>query len=78
MTIDDFIRLVNRDPDVPMRHIPGWAAAILSWFIPGLSPTFVDLMLHHTDSAGEVGAPDSFREFGVSPTSVISLYGGKG
>jgi nucleoside-diphosphate-sugar epimerase len=70
MTVIDFIRLANRDPAVKMRPIPGWLAFLLSRFIPDLSPTFVDLMLHHTDSAYN---PDTYRVFGITPTSVSGL-----
>jgi nucleoside-diphosphate-sugar epimerase len=72
MTVDDFIRLANRDAGVKMRHIPGWVCMILSHFIPQLSPTFVDLMLRHTESAVD---RETYREFGVEATSVRGLWG---
>jgi nucleoside-diphosphate-sugar epimerase len=71
MSVNDFIRLANRDPTITMRHIPGWLAFLLSRFIPDLSPTFVDLMLHHTESAD---TPDTYRVFGITPTSVTALF----
>ncbi|HMH22847.1 MAG TPA: NAD-dependent epimerase/dehydratase family protein [Puia sp.] len=71
ITINGFIRLVNRDPAVKMRHIPAWLAIILSRFIPGISPTFVDLMLHHSDSTY---SPGTYREFGIIPTSITRLF----
>lgn len=71
MTVNDFIRLANRAPTVKMRHIPAWIVPLLSRFIPGLSPTFADLMLHHTNS---IYSPDTYREFGVLPTPITSLW----
>ena len=71
ITINGFIRLVNQDPSVKITHIPAWLAVILSRFIPDLSPTFVDLMLHHSDSAY---SPDTYREFGITPTSLTSQW----
>ncbi|HEY4289055.1 MAG TPA: NAD-dependent epimerase/dehydratase family protein [Puia sp.] len=72
MTVNDLIRLANRDPNVKMRHIPAWIVPLLSRLVPGLSPTFADLMLHHTNS---IYSPGTFQEFGVAPTSITSLWG---
>jgi len=72
MSLNSFIRLANRDEDVKMRHIPGWMAFVLSYIIPGLSSTFVDLMLHHTASVYD---PATYREFGAAPTSIIQIWG---
>lgn len=72
MTVNDLIRLANQDPNVKMRHIPSWIVPLLSRLVPGLSPTFADLMLHHTNSTY---SPETYREFGVAPTSIASLWG---
>ena len=72
MTVNDLIRLANRDPDVKMKHIPSWIVPLLSRLVPGLSPTFADLMLHHTNS---IYSRETYREFGVAPTSITSLWG---
>lgn len=80
-TIDEFIRTVNDGPrsadlrsdrPVRIRHIPAWLARPLSYIHPQLSPTFVDLMLHHTESQFSL---ETFREFGIVPTSLRALYG---
>jgi NADH dehydrogenase len=72
-TIDEFIRTVNIDAArVRIRHIPAWLARPLSHIHPQLSPTFVDLMLHHTESQFSL---ETFREFGIVPTSLRTLFG---
>jgi len=71
MTVNDLIRLANQDPDAKMKHIPAWIVPLLSRLVPGLSPTFADLMLHHTNSIYD---PGTFREFGVLPTPISSLW----
>jgi len=71
MTINDLVRLANQDPNAKMKHIPSWIVPLLSRFVPGLSPTFADLMLHHTNSSYD---PETYREFGVAPTSIVSLW----
>ena len=71
ITIDEFIRLVNQNPSVKINHIPAWLAIILSRLIPDLSPTFVDLMLHHSNSSY---TPETYQEFGLSPSSITSLF----
>lgn len=72
MTVNDLIRLANQEPNVKMRHIPSWIVPLLSRLVPGLSPTFADLMLHHTNS---IYSRETYREFGVAPTSITSLWG---
>jgi nucleoside-diphosphate-sugar epimerase len=71
MTVNDLIRSANQNPNVKMRHIPAWIVPLLSRLVPGLSPTFADLMLHHTNS---IYNPGTFREFGVLPTPITSLW----
>ena len=71
MTVNDLIRLANQDPGAKMKHIPSWIVPLLSRLIPGLSPTFADLMLHHTNSSY---SPETYREFGVASTSIASLW----
>jgi nucleoside-diphosphate-sugar epimerase len=71
MTIDDFIRLANQDPSVRIRHIPAWLAKILGHAVPALSPTFVDLMLYHTQS---VYNPETYEEFGLVPSPISALF----
>ena len=71
MTVNDLIRMANQDRDVKMKHIPAWIVPLLSRLFPGLSPTFADLMLHYTNSIYD---PGTFREFGVQPTPITSLW----
>jgi len=74
MTINRFIQLVNLDPDVKIAQTPGWLARLLSRFVKGLSPTFVDIMLRHTDSPYE---PATYREFGIEPSSITGIWSRK-
>ena len=74
MTINGFIRLVNRNPTVKIAHTPAWLAKIISRFVAGLSPTFVDIMLHNTNSAF---VAQTYREFGIQPTSITRLWSNK-
>ena len=71
MTVNDLIHSANRNPNVKMRHIPAWIVPLLSRLVPGLSPTFAELMLHHTNS---IYNPGTFREFGVLPTPITKLF----
>lgn len=45
MSLNDVVRLYNRNLSLPIAHTPGWLARPLSRFIPDLTPTFVDLFL---------------------------------
>jgi len=74
MTINEFIRLVNNNPSVKIAHTPGWMAKLLSPFIKGLSPTFVDIMLNHTNSNY---VPETYRTFNITPTSITKLWSNK-
>ena len=49
MPMDDLVRLLNRNPAVPISHLPNWAARMMS-FLPILPFPFVDMILH--DSVG--------------------------
>jgi len=72
VTVDEFIRLANPS-GVRLLHIPGWLARVLSRVLPELSFTFVDMMLHHTASVYD---PETYREFGVEPVSVVGMWRG--
>jgi nucleoside-diphosphate-sugar epimerase len=71
MTINEFIRIVNQNPQVKINHTPALLAKILSRFIPTLSSTFVDIMLNHTNS---IYVPEVYREFGIAPASITSMW----
>ncbi|GJQ21045.1 MAG: complex I NDUFA9 subunit family protein [Bacteroidia bacterium] len=62
MTINELVMLLNRNPDVPMSHLPVRLAVFLSRVIPGLTPALVDFMIQ-----GSVGNPAPLtREFGIT------------
>lgn len=71
MTTDEFIQLVNQNPKVRIDHTPAWLSKILARFIKGLSPTFVDILLNHTDSVYDA---DTYGEFGTTPVSIVGLW----
>lgn len=71
MTVDEFIQLINRNPNVKISHTPPWLAKILSYFIDDLSPTFVDIILNYTNSGDSTA---TYREFGVKPTSLREIW----
>ena len=71
MTTNQFIQLVNQNKAVKMAHTAPWLARMLSRFVKGLSPTFVDILLHHTDSRYDAG---SYRAFEITPTSLTALW----
>jgi len=70
VTVDEFIRMAN-PAGTRLWHIPGWLAYGLSWVLPGLSSTFVDMMLHFTDSTYD---PATYREFGIEPVSIVEMW----
>lgn len=70
VTVDAFIRMAN-PPGVRLLHIPGWLAYMLSRVLPGLSSTFVDMMLHYTSSTYD---PGTYREFGIEPVSIVEMW----
>lgn len=70
MSIDDLIRLINRTPAVPIRHVPGWLARVLSLVVPDLPPTYVDLALRDC-----VGDPRrAIQTFGLTLTPLHTLW----
>lgn len=71
MTTNQFIQLVNRNPYVKIAHTAAWLAKLVSRFVKGLSPTFVDILLHHTNSRFD---PGTYQEFGIAATSLTKLW----
>lgn len=71
MTTTEFIYLVNKNNHTKIRYTPGWLARLLSPFIKGLSPTFVDVLLNHTNSTF---IPDTYKQFDINPTSLVKLW----
>jgi uncharacterized protein YbjT (DUF2867 family) len=70
MTANDLVRLVNRNSRIPIAHTPVWLARTLSLFVPGLSRTFVDVMVR--DSTGDPS--QAIAEFGLKLTSLHTLW----
>jgi len=70
VTVNDFIYMAN-PAGVRLLHIPGWLAYALSFLLPGLSSTFVDMMLHYTSSRY---VPATYGEFGLLPRSVVGMW----
>lgn len=71
MTLDDLVRILNRDPGVLIRHLSPIVARALGLFHPDLNPALVDLMLRD-------GAADPARAvstFGLTLTSIRSVWG---
>lgn len=71
MSLDGLIRLLNRDPEIAIRHTSPPLARLLSRFVADLPPAFVDPMLRD-----EPGAPPerAAREFGLSLTSLHQVW----
>ena len=70
MSLDELVRLLNRDPKVPIRHIPPWLARVLGRIVPGLPGPLVDVML--SDSLGD--SSRATAQFRVKPTSLRSIW----
>jgi len=75
MTTNQFIQLVNQNKAVKLAHTAPWLARMLSRFVKGLSPTFVDILLHHTNSLYDIR---TYRDFEVTPTSLTALWSKSG
>ncbi len=70
MSLDDLVRLLNRNPQVPISHLPNWAARLLGAVIPMLPSAFVDVILQ--DSVGDSSLAKS--TFGIKLTSLRSVW----
>ena len=75
MSTAEFIRLVNQNPKVKIAYTAAWLAKLLAKFVKGLSTTFVDILLNHTDSKYD---PQTYAIFGLKPTSLTALWGTAG
>ena len=70
MALDDLVRLLNRSPEVPMSHLPNWAARALGTVLPMLPSAFVDVVLQ--DSVGDSSRAKA--TFGLKLTSLRSVW----
>jgi nucleoside-diphosphate-sugar epimerase len=70
MSLDDLVRLLNRNPEVRISHLPDWAARLLGAVLPMLPSAFVDVVLRN--SLGDSSRAKS--AFGVKLTSLRSIW----
>jgi nucleoside-diphosphate-sugar epimerase len=70
MSVDELVRIVNRNPQVPISHLPNPIARVLSAVLPMLPGPFVDIVLK--DSLGDPSRAKS--TFGLSLTSLRSVW----
>jgi uncharacterized protein YbjT (DUF2867 family) len=60
--LDEFVRRVSPEP-LKIRHLPGWAARIMSRLVPALPEPLVDIMLR--DCLPESDPAETARRFGL-------------
>lgn len=70
MSMDDLVRMVNRNPEVSIRHLPGRLSKFLSKVVPGMPPALIDLMMR--PSVGN--AAQAVSEFGLRLTSLGTVW----
>ncbi len=70
MSFDDLVRLLNRNPEVRISHLPDWAARLLGTILPMLPSAFVDVILR--DSIGDSSQAKS--TFGLKLTPLRSIW----
>lgn len=71
LTLNDLVKLLNRNPSVSISHVPTWLARILGRLIPDLSPTVVDLFLR---KYSKMDGSRVIKEFGLSTTSLATIW----
>ena len=71
MTMNDLARLLNRNPEVRLSHLPQWMAQALGFLMPGLLPRpFVEVILQ--DSVGDPSR--AAYTFGLRLTSLRTIW----
>jgi len=70
MTMDEMVRLINRNDAVRITHLPAWAARLLGLVVPALPYAMVDVLLG--DSVGEPSK--AIRVFELMPTSLKTVW----
>lgn len=70
MSMDELVRMVNRNRGVPIKHLPGRLSKFLSKVIPGMPPALIDLMLK--PSVGN--AAQAVSEFGLRLTTLSAVW----
>jgi len=70
ISLDDLVRLLNRNPQIPITHIPDWMARLIGVFVPALPSPMVDVLLH--DSVGDPSRAVAI--FGLELTSLRTIW----
>ena len=70
MTLDDMVRVVNRDRQVRINHLPVAIARVLSPFVPDLPRGLVETLA--SDSVGD--STDAVRTFGLHLHSLRDVW----
>ncbi len=71
MTMNDLARLLNRNPEVRLSHLPPWAIRVLGTLMPKLLPRpFVEVIMH--DSVGDHSL--AAHTFGLKFTSLKTIW----
>jgi NADH dehydrogenase len=72
MTMDHLARLLNRNPEVAIAHLPAWLARLMGRVLPALPGPLVETMLN--DSVGDASA--AVTRFGLKLMPLGALWGG--
>jgi uncharacterized protein YbjT (DUF2867 family) len=70
MTMDALVRLLNRDPQVPISHVPRWLALALAAILPSLPRAMVEVLL--ADSLGDPSR--AVAAFGLKLASIRTIW----
>ena len=71
MTMNDLARLLNRNPEVRLSHLPQWMARALGTLMPKLLPRpFVEVIIQ--DSVGDPS--HAAHTFGLRLTSLRTIW----
>ena len=70
MSLDDLVRLLNRNPRIRIRHIPAPVARMLGRFLPSLPGPLVEVMVR--DSLGDPSR--AIAAFGLKLTSLREVW----
>ncbi|MBI3988361.1 MAG: NAD-dependent epimerase/dehydratase family protein [candidate division NC10 bacterium] len=69
MSMDELVRLLNRNPRVPITHLPEWVARLLGVFLPALPGPMVDVLLR--DSVGDPSRAVAMFGLKLTPRQTI-------
>jgi NADH dehydrogenase len=74
MSMDELVRLLNRDPGIAIVHVPDWLARLLGMLLPSLPGPMVEVLLG--DSVGDSTA--AVDAFGLALTPLSSVWAAAG